>query len=145
MKRPLSDKRVIGPFVQPNFFQQDDFLIARKQCSPEIRLELAEVYSGVDEELFDVIERNAKFDIDDILIGRLEGEIGTQEPLTTTVQIITDDKEIELEDLNHMVNVIESRYTVFESIIGASVEVDPEDHNLGFIPTDFDEEPTEEP
>lgn len=144
MKRPFEDRRPAGPFVKSTLFQQDDdFLIARKQCSPEIRLELAEVHSGVSDELFDLIDKHAKFNIDDVLVGREEGQLGTREPLTTTVQIITDDKEVELEDLNHMVNVIENRYTVFESIIGASVEVDPQDHDLGFIPTEFTEESTE--
>ena len=142
MKRPFKDKRPLGPFADGSYLQESGLIEARQTCSPEIKLELAETGSGVNDEVFDLTEK-AKFEIHDVFVGRREGQIGTREPLTTTVQIITDEKEINIEDLNHMVELFRSRFTVFEADIAGSVEVDSSDIEDPFGGGEFIEEPTE--
>jgi GTP:adenosylcobinamide-phosphate guanylyltransferase len=117
-------------------------LEARQTCSPEIKLELAETGSEVNDQVFD-LTNEAKFEIHDVFVGRNEGQIGTREPLTTTVQIIADEKEVALEDLNHMVNLFETKFTVFESDIAASVEVNSSKVEDPFEGSEFIEESTE--
>jgi hypothetical protein len=116
MKRPLASKRLIGPFFDKGILE------ARKQCNPELKLEIAETVDPQD--VFDLVGDRARFEVDDIRVGIEEGQIGTTEPQITTIQIISDEKEVDLQDLNHMVDVMEGRYTVFDSIVAASVEVD---------------------
>jgi len=142
MERPLSNLRPFGPIADGTYLQETGILEARKQCYPEIRLELAETGPEVNDEVFD-LTHNAKFERHDVLVGRNEGQIGTREPLTTTVQIISAEKEIPLEDLNHMVNLFESKFTVFESNIAASVEVDSSKVEYPFEGSEFIEESTE--
>lgn len=142
MERPLSDFRPFGPIADGSYLQESGILEARQTCSPEIKIELAETGSEVNDQVFDLTNK-AKFEIHDVFVGRNEGQIGTREPLTTTVQIIADEKEVALEDLNHMVNLFESKFTVFESDIAASVEVDSSKIEDPFEGGEFIEEPTE--
>ena len=142
MKRPLSNLRPFGPIADGSYLQESSILEARQTCSPEIKLELAETGSEVNDQVFD-LTNESKFEIHDVYVGRNEGQIGTREPLTTTVKIIADEKEVALEDLNHMVNLFESKFTVFESDIAASVEVDSSKVEDPFEGGEFIEEPTE--
>jgi len=142
MRRPLKNIRPFGPVADSSYLQESGILEARQTCSPEIKLELAETGSEVNDEVFDLTQK-AKFEIHNVYVGRNEGQIGTREPLTTTVQIISAEKEIPLEDLNHMVNLFESKFTVFESNIAASVEVDSSKVEYPFEGSEFIEESTE--
>lgn len=135
MRRPLASKRLIGPFFDKGILE------ARKQCNPELKLEIAETVDPQD--VFDLVGDRARFGVDDIRVGVEEGQIGTTEPQITTIQIISDDKEVDLQDLNHMVDVMESRYTVFDSIVAGSVEVDSSNIPNPFEGREFIEEPTE--
>lgn len=142
MDRPLEQIRPFGPIADGSYLEESGILEARKQAYPEIRLELAETGSGISDEIFDLTHKS-KFEINDVMVGREEGQIGTREPLTTTVQIISAEKEVSSEDINHMIELFKTRYTVFESDIAASVEVDPEGIVDPFAGQEFIEEPTE--
>lgn len=135
MKRPLASKRLIGPFFDRGVLE------ARKQCYPELKLEIAETVDPQD--VFDLVGDRARFEVDDIRVGVEGGELGSIEPRTTTIQIISDEKEVDMQDLNHMVGVMESRYTVFDSIVAASVEVDSTNIENPLGGAEFIEESTE--
>jgi len=144
MKRPFENRRIVGPIFDGSRLNSSGLLEARKKCSPEIWIEIAEDRAGLSEEIFETT-RQSKFDIHDVLVGREEGSIGTREPAITTIHIITDEKEIQLEDINHMVDLIKSKFTVFEVKIGGSVEVDPDSVGLTdpFRDREFKQEPTD--
>ena len=145
MKRPFKDKRPFGP-VFPRSYSDDSemgVLMARRQGNPELKMEIQEGYGDIDEDIFELFNERARFDAQNILVGREEGEIGTTEPVITTVQIIAQDKEVDIVDINHFIDVMESEFTVFETKIAASVEVDPDTVPNPFGGTEFIEEPTD--
>jgi hypothetical protein len=145
MKRPFKDKRPFGP-VFPNSYSDDSdtgVLMARKQGNPELRMEIEEEYPGIFEEIFELFDERARFDAQNIYGGKEEGQIGTTEPTITTVQIIAQDKEVDIVDINHFIDVMESEYTVYEANIAASVEVDPSIVPDPFSDTELIEESTE--
>lgn len=144
MRRPFKNSRPIGPLINRDYSQEEvDVLQVRRDCNPEINIEIAESSAGIDEEIFNLVEDRARFEVDDIIVGKNEGAIGTQEPITTVIDIIAVEKEVPLSDINHLVNTIESRYTVFESTVAASVEEDPEDVGIPeSLPMGFNPEPT---
>jgi len=145
MKRPFKDKRPFGP-VFPRSYSDDSemgVLMARRHGNPELKMEIEEGYRDIDEDIFELFNERARFDAQNILVGREEGEIGTTEPVITTVQIIAQDKEVNIVDINHFIDVMESEYTVYEANIAASVEVDPSIVPDPFSDTELIEEPTE--
>lgn len=145
MKRPFKHKRPVGPFIGEPYSDSKDtgVLMARKQGNPEVRMEIAEVGNQIDQEVFSVFNDRAKFEAQDIIVGREEGEVRTVEPAVTTIQIIAEDQEVNLEDINHIVRVMEKEFTVFETNISASVGLDPDKVPNPLEDTEFIEEPTE--
>jgi hypothetical protein len=145
MKRPFKDKRPFGP-VFPRSYSDDSemgVLMARRHGNPELKMEIQEGYRDIDEDIFELFNERARFDAQNILVGKEEGEIGTTEPAITTVQIIAQDKEVNIVDINHFIDVMESEFTVFETKMAASVEVDPDTVPNPFEGTEFIEEPTD--
>ena len=145
MKRPFKDKRPFGPVFPRSYSDVSEMgvLMARRQGNPELKMEIQEGYRDIDEDIFELFNERARFDAQNILVGREEGEIGTTEPVITTVQIIAQDKEVNIVDINHFIDVMESEYTVYEANIAASVEVDPSIVPDPFSDTELIEEPTE--
>jgi hypothetical protein len=145
MRRPLRDKRPIGPLTDKLYSDSNGkgVLMARKQGNPELRMEIAEVDPGVDEQIFETFNKRAKFEAQDIIVGREEGQIGTVEPAITTIQIIAEDKEVDFEDMAHIVEVMRREYTVFEANVAGSVGVDPDKVPNPLEGTELIEEPTE--
>jgi len=145
MRRPLRDKRPIGPLTDKLYSDSNGkgVLMARKQGNPELRMEIAEVDPGIDEQIFETFNERAKFEAQDIIVGREEGQIGTVEPAITTIQIIAEDKKVDFEDMTHIVEVIRREFTVFETNIAASVGLDPDKVPNPLEGTELIEEPTE--
>jgi hypothetical protein len=145
MERPLADKRPIGPLTDKLYSDSNSkgVLMARKQGNPELRMEIAEVNTGIDEQIFETFNKRAKFEAQDIIVGREEGQVGTVEPAVTTIQIIAEDKQVDFEDMTHIVEVMRREFTVFETNIAASVGVDPDKVPNPLEGTELIEEPTE--
>jgi hypothetical protein len=145
MERPLADKRPIGPLTDRLYSDSNSkgVLMARKQGNPELRMEIAEVNTGIDEQIFETFNKRAKFEAQDIIVGREEGQVGTVEPAVTTIQIIAEDKQVDFEDMTHIVEVMRREFTVFETNIAASVGVDPDKVPNPLEGTELIEEPTE--
>jgi hypothetical protein len=145
MERPLADKRPIGPLTDKLYSDSNSkgVLMARKQGNPELRMEIAEVNTGIDEQIFETFNKRAKFEAQDIIVGREEGQVGTVEPAVTTIQIIAEDKQVDFEDMTHIVEVMRREFTVFETNIAASVGVDPDKVPNPLEGTELIEEPTQ--
>ena len=145
MRRPLRDKRPIGPLTDKFYSDSNGkgVLMARKDGNPEIKMEIAEVEAGIDEEIFKVFNDRAKFEAQNIIVGREEGQVGTVEPAITTIQIIAEDKEVDFEDITHIVEIMRREFTVFETNIAASVGLDPDKVPNPLEGTELIEEPTE--
>lgn len=143
MKRPFKHKRRIGPFIEFSDSENSGVLMARKQGNPELRMEISEVNPSIDEDIFQIFNRRAKFDAEDIMIGKEQAQVGTTEPSVTTVQIIAEDEEVNLEDVNHFISVMEKEFTVFNTNISGSVSVDPDKVPDPFEGREFIDDPTE--
>lgn len=140
MKRPFADKRPIGPIFSE---RNSGILEVREAAYPELVVEVADIENSDD--VFELVSSRAKFEVYDIILERNEGEIGTTEPGSWTIKVISGDKEVDIQDLNLLVDIIETRYTVFRSIVGASIERDPDELGIGdpFKGTKVTSEPTD--
>jgi len=144
VERPFADKRPFGPFIE----ETDDrgssgILEARETANPELVIEVDDAHNT--NEVFDIVDNNAKFDVYDVRVRAEEGKMYTREPVSHIIQIISGDQMVDLIDLQHLADVIENRYTVFETKVSASIERDPAmlDISNPFEGFEFVEEETE--
>ena len=138
MRRPFADKRPIGPFFGQEGKIPDEemeILSVKRDCKPKIIVDVNSEagQSGVGlqgmgvTDVFKMIDDRARFEVDDVVVETVEGEIGTFEPLKDRIVIFTDEEEIPLEDINHIVGVLENKFSVVRSDISGYRDVDLDD------------------
>ena len=138
MDRPLEDKRPFGPFIGGS--EELQVLDVRQDGYPKIIIEV----DNTDDSVFDVINARAKFEVYDITIELNEGQVGTREMPTQIITIFSDDKEVDNNYIQHIINVMESKYTVYNIDIGGYIKREPEEVGMpDSIDMGFKEESTE--